>query len=228
MKKTLIMLFFIITSLLMYGQNQTIDGDLTTYGNISLRSTDNLTPYNLWGKRLFLGRPYENTDSIYFSRVNIRGDHSELRLVLGDDGSEKFAIGYNLHSNKQWQEGIIFTAKGYIGIGVSQPTCALDVAGTIRSKEVKIEATNWADYVFREDYKLPSLKEVEEHIKTNNTLPDIPSEQEVKENGISLGDMQVKLLQKIEELTLYMIKQEKEIEALKEENRIIKEELKNK
>lgn len=106
---------------------------------------------------------------------------------------------------------------GRLGIGVDFPSTALDVAGTIRSKEVKIEATGWADFVFDKDYTLPSLEEVENHISVNNTLPGIPSQKEVLENGIDLGDMQVKLLQKIEELTLYIIKQEKRIQEVEKE-----------
>lgn len=100
---------------------------------------------------------------------------------------------------------------GNVGVGVAQPTSKLDVNGTIRAKEVKIEATGWADFVFSPDYQLKPLSEVENHIKAHKHLPDIPSETEVKENGISVGEMQTKLLQKIEELTLYVIEQDKKI-----------------
>ena len=70
---------------------------------------------------------------------------------------------------------------------------------------MKVEATKWPDFVFDKNYQLPTLQEVEEHINKYKHLPDIPSETEVKENGVSLGEMQAKLLQKIEELTLYTI-----------------------
>lgn len=88
------------------------------------------------------------------------------------------------------------------------------VEGNIRANEIKIESLPWSDFVFSSNYRLRSLGEVENFIKTNNHLPDIPSEDEVKENGISLGDMDAKLLQKIEELTLYVIAQEKKINEL--------------
>ena len=101
---------------------------------------------------------------------------------------------------------------GNVGIGTANPQNLLDVNGTIRSKEVKIEATGWSDFVFAEDYKLPSLSTVETHIKEHKHLPNIPSEAEVMENGINVGEMQAKLLQKIEELTLYVIEQNKKIE----------------
>jgi len=106
------------------------------------------------------------------------------------------------------------SANGNIGIGVSKPTERLEVNGTIRSKEVKIEATNWPDFVFDKAYKLPSLKEVENHIREYNHLPDIPSEKQVTDEGIKVSEMQAKLLQKIEELTLYIIEQEKRINQL--------------
>ena len=98
----------------------------------------------------------------------------------------------------------------------------LDVNGTIRAKEVKIEATGWSDYVFGDDYALPSLTDVEDHITTHKHLPDIPSEKEVLENGVNVVEMQAKLLQKIEELTLYVIEQNKRIETLEKENNNLK------
>lgn len=130
--------------------------------------------------------------------------------------------------------GISYINGGNVGIGTDNPKNKLDVNGTIRAKEVKVELENWSDFVFDKDYKLPSLAEVEAHINEHKHLPDIPSEKQVKEEGINLAEMQAKLLQKIEELTLYVIKQEKEIEKqqndisyLKEENTSMKSELAN-
>lgn len=99
---------------------------------------------------------------------------------------------------------------GHVGIGVANPTEKLHVNGNIRAA-----AGIWADFVFETDYQLPKLEEVESHIVANGHLKDIPSEAEVLENGINLGEMDAKLLQKIEELTLYLIEQNKEIKALK-------------
>lgn len=107
--------------------------------------------------------------------------------------------------------------KGNIGLGIANPQAKLDVAGTIRAQEIKIEATGWADFVFKKEYELPTLSEVENHIKEYKHLPDIPSESEVLRDGVSVGEMQAKLLQKIEELTLYIIEQDKRIKILEEE-----------
>ncbi len=112
--------------------------------------------------------------------------------------------------------------KGNVGIGVDNPQNKLEVAGTIRATEVKIEALPWADFVFAKDYKLRSLEEVKAHIDDHKHLPDIPSEAEVKENGVSLGEMQAKLLQKIEELTLYVIQQDAKNKALEQEMKELK------
>ena len=93
----------------------------------------------------------------------------------------------------------------------------LSVNGKIRATEVKVY-TGWADYVFKDNYKLPTLQEVESHIKEKGHLINIPSEAEVLENGIQLGEMNAKLLEKIEELTLYTLEQEERIEILEKQN----------
>jgi hypothetical protein len=102
---------------------------------------------------------------------------------------------------------------GNVGIGTLNPTSKLSVNGNIRAKEVVVE-TGWADYVFAKDYKLPSLMEVEKYIKANNHLPEIPSAEEIQINGLKVGEVQTKMMQKIEELTLYIIEQNKRIDKL--------------
>lgn len=104
-------------------------------------------------------------------------------------------------------------AGGKVGIGVYPSTYKLEVNGTTRSKEVIVE-TGWADYVFEEDYQLPKLSEVEDFIKTNKHLPDVPSALEIQKNGAKLAQLTTIMMQKIEELTLYSIEQDKKIEKL--------------
>ena len=111
-------------------------------------------------------------------------------------------------------------SSGNIGIGTdlsSNPNnYKFAVNGTIGAKEVKVEinSSTWSDFVFNDDYNLKSIKEIETFIKTNRHLPDIPTANEVENNGVNLGEMDAKLLQKIEELTLYIIEQNKKIEDL--------------
>lgn len=100
---------------------------------------------------------------------------------------------------------------GNVGIGTDNPNWKLTVAGTTHAEEVIVDLmTTVPDYVFEDGYELKPLKEIENYIEVNKHLPDIPSAKEVKENGMNVGEMQSKLLKKIEELTLYMIKMQKE------------------
>lgn len=101
---------------------------------------------------------------------------------------------------------------GNMGIGTTSPSEKLSVNGKIRAKEVKVEITDWPDYVFEADYRLPDLKETEQFIKEHKHLPEIPSSGEVEKGGINLGEMNAKLLQKIEELTLHLIDMNKKLE----------------
>lgn len=100
-----------------------------------------------------------------------------------------------------------------VGIGTDSPTEELEVNGTIRSKEVKVEASLWPDYVFASDYELMSLKETEAFIQQKGHLPHIPSAEEVETNGIAVGEMNARLLEKIEELTLHQIELLKMVES---------------
>lgn len=105
---------------------------------------------------------------------------------------------------------------GNVGIGIVNPSEKLDVAGKIRACEVILEQNNWCDYVFEANYNLLSIYEIEQFIKENKHLPNIPSAKEVSQNGIAISDMTQRLMEKIEELTLYIIQQHKEIELLKQ------------
>ena len=105
---------------------------------------------------------------------------------------------------------------GNVGIGTISPTYKLSVNGTIGTKEVIVTATGWSDYVFAPGYRLKPLEEIALYIKANHHLPDIPTEAEVKENGVSLGEMQSKLLARIEELTLHMIQEHERNDRLEQ------------
>lgn len=126
-------------------------------------------------------------------------------------------LGSTFQEGGRWGEVLTLMDNGNVGIGTSSANIKdkLTVNGAIHASEVKVDLNNLADFVFDENYKLMPLHQVEQYVKINNHLPEIPSAAEVSKNGLSVGEMQNKLLQKIEELTLYVIKQQKEIEELK-------------
>jgi len=106
-------------------------------------------------------------------------------------------------------------SNGKVGIGTASPDSKLTVKGNIHAEEVKVDlSVPGPDYVFKEDYDLMSLAEIQNYIKKYGHLPNIPSAKEMEENGIQLGEMNMKLLEKIEELTLYILVQEKKMEAI--------------
>ncbi|WP_422860393.1 hypothetical protein ACOKFD_05910 [Flagellimonas sp. S174] len=153
--------------------------------------------------------------------IQMRQDGGRLGVNIGfseeNFGGNIFGIGTRYSNQESWDAFTINTSNGNVGIGSKNAgSWKLAVNGEIRAKEIKVE-TGWSDFVFYDNYKLPTLEEVENYINLKGHLKDIPSAEEVKENGIYLGEMDSKLLQKIEELTLYTIQQEKEIKELNEE-----------
>ncbi|WP_343308207.1 hypothetical protein AAHN97_13715 [Chitinophaga niabensis] len=132
----------------------------------------------------------------------IQGSDFVFYTSLGDDQSsllERMRINNN----------------GNIGIGTAKPQYKLAVEGTIGARKVKVTQESWADFVFDPAYKLPTINETAQYIQQHKRLPGIPSETEVKEKGLDVGEMNKLLLQKIEEQMLYIIELKKEVEALK-------------
>lgn len=127
------------------------------------------------------------------SRVRFSDAVHKSLLVLFN--TEKVTIGTDQYDNDS--NFILYVKKG------------------IKAQQIKVEtpaANGWADYVFKKGYQLRSLEEVEKHISEKGHLPNIPSAQEVEKEGINLGEMDAKLLEKIEELTLYSIQQNKQLQ----------------
>ena len=156
----------------------------------------------------------------------IRGSNEGYLILSGNPN------GYgnrNVYINRYTSNGdVIMTAgSGQVGIGVDDPEYKLDVAGTIHADELItdgtiraseiIVSTTGADFVFADDYQLRPLSEVKTFIQENKHLPEIKSAQEMQENGVGINELQTQLLQKIEELTLYILQQEERIKVLEAE-----------
>ncbi len=176
---------------------------------VLIQSSGKVDILNTNNKRLWLNSNDESAVTFVPNNGN-----SIFHLSHGHDNKLYLSHGSTVGAGKL----MTFVNNGNVGIGTTTPDAKLAVNGNIHTKEVKVDLIGWSDFVFKDSYKLPTLKEVEQHIKEKGHLKDIPSEEEVKKEGIYLGEMDSKLLQKIEELTLYTIEQEKRIESLEVKN----------
>ena len=153
-----------------------------------------------------------------------------VRLMANVDQGVKgllfqYAPPVSTESGLTYSNGMFLRATdGYLGIGTTNPQSLLAVKGILTAQKVVVTQSGWSDYVFDSSYQLLSLDTVENFIQTNKHLPDVPSAKEIQADGNDLADNQRIMLQKIEELTLYIIgqnkqitKQNKKIEALQTE-----------
>ena len=151
--------------------------------------------------------------------------HKSGRIGIADTSRPEYMvnIGGNTHikgkiyvDNKvvsghgEFSESVLIMGMARIGNGFE---CSSN--GQVKAKSLTVTLSGWSDFVFDDGYCLPSLPEVESYINSNRHLPGIPSAKEVEENGVDLGEMNAKLLQKVEELTLYVIDLQKQINELK-------------
>ena len=148
-------------------------------------------------------------------KTNMSGYHFDKRLFL--NAGELISTNKLTFKTNTSTSCMTMLANGYIGIGTTNPSYKLDVNGTIRASKIIVQDVNGADFVFNENYNLRSLSDLQEYIKVNQHLPEIPSAQEMKEQGVDMSTLQIQLLQKIEELTLYILQQERTIQKLKQE-----------
>jgi len=215
-----------------YGPSEIIDLNISWYifggvfRNTSISSAASYTPEVLLTNNNGFVNVFIN-DRAYFTRFRItafaKGMSEQSAWFQGwtvvDEAMQGTQVANLAYKNNfrgtVTNEGHLYSM-GNVGVGTTDTKgYRLAVNGKIRTQEIKVEAANWPDYVFAKDYKLPSLKETEEHIKQKGHLPGIPSAKEVQSNGVDLGEINAKLLKKIEELTLHLIEKDKEITTLK-------------
>ena len=139
------------------------------------------------------------------------GDISDIRFLVRHDGSIKGkCLGNNTALEIRNGSGHALIAYSNSGTKILQ----LEDNGMLHAREVKVDEASWPDYVFDKNYKLPKLSAVAKFIKKNNHLPGVPSAEEIKTDGLNLGDMQTIQMQKIEELTLYLIEMDEKMSAM--------------
>lgn len=142
------------------------------------------------------------------------------KFIARDDAASAF-----LDINYGTLHALTVHHAGNVGIGIMNPTSKLEVNGNIRAKEIKVETTNWPDYVFDQDYKILGLDELDAYIKKYKHLPEMPSASDAEKNGVNLGEIQSKLLKTVEELALHVIQQAETIhvqqESIKKQQKMI-------
>lgn len=215
--------------------------DIKWWGGVKLKSSLGMIYLNKWGNVGINNEdPSARLDVNGNVRINARdteytflslGHQPNDQIIVDNTAAKHFGGGYffrvhNDNVTNQYLDAMIIDENGNIGIGINPPQSKLDVAGKssfrdnmkvdakLEAKEIKVTLTPTADFVFEENYGLPKLKDVEKFIKENKHLPEVASAKTMEKEGVNVGEFQIKLLQKIEELTLYIIEQQKKIENL--------------
>ncbi|MBK8703672.1 MAG: hypothetical protein IPN33_08585 [Saprospiraceae bacterium] len=191
-----------------FSPNNTIGMCITTQGKVGINESNPTLKFQVnGGDGLALGLGGSGTGEGFGSRRS--------------EGENRFGLDFYAAFEKRMS----ITQGGKVGIGINNPdqmpgNYLLYVAQGIMTEKVKValrSTGDWADYVFADGYQLRSLEEVEQFVKENKHLPGVPSAEEVHQSGIDVAAMDAKLLEKIEELTLYMIELKKENQALRQE-----------
>lgn len=196
-------------------------GSSINAGNIGMTTGDFIIQANTGGRFADKGAQLEFAIPADQNGDNLWGQGRILTVAGSADNHNaigKMIIGTRRMFNKigtgpEWYYGddLVIDGVGNIGVGTLLPKEKLSVNGKIRAHEIQVEASNWPDFVFEQKYPLMPLHELESYISKNGHLPQTPSAKEIDANGLSLGEMVKLQQQKIEELSLYIIKQEKRL-----------------
>jgi len=194
MKKSTTLFIAILISSVCYAQNDTFflrDGDSDSGEDLRLRQGD-------YGPEIYF-RKYDKDDDENW-RYHIESSGSYLNF--------RYSMSRGNYSYKQTPMRLYSYSGSY---------SILQINGEVECEEIEVKEMNLPDYVFEKDYELMPLSEVKKYVDEHKHLPEVPSAQEVKDNGMALGDMTSILLKKIEELTLHTIEQEQRIKKLESE-----------
>lgn len=197
-------------------------------GNVGIGTTTPQQALDVFSGDLHVGgncSPNLSQQGAYLGWNILTCGTGETDFINNQGGGRGGFAFINTPSSGSTRSTLMFiTGGGNVGIGTTNPQYLLSVSGTIQAKEVIVN-TGWSDYVFAPTYHLQSLQSIAAYVKEHHHLPGMPSETEVKDKGVSVGDVESKLLAKVEELTLHMIKLDEANHRLEQENSELKAEL---
>jgi hypothetical protein len=218
-------------------QQQYIPWMTLVHGRVGIGTTpdtklDLLTSSSLDGFRIThsVNQGFINfqSSSLHQNAYNDLTQNEDAGIVFGSrNGIGQGTFGFIIAPHRSGTSGLRIDNQGNVGIATANTYgYKLAVNGNVICEKVVVkQKNNWPDYVFNSDHQLPSLTELEQYIRQHRHLPDVPSAEEVGKNGLDLGENQAALLKKIEELTLYVIEQNKKLEEQQKELNAVKQQL---
>jgi hypothetical protein len=195
--------------------------------NGSIRATENITADRIVSRR---NNPEIGGALVIENPAKTGAGQASSWYIYNMSGSYGNSLQFHAYDNIGCVSGglcaprLVLMDNGNVGIGTYNPYYKLDVSGTIRAHEVKVNLNTGADFVFEKDYNLMSLNELSDFIQENKHLPEIAPATEMTATDTNLGELVIKLLQKVEEQTLYIIRQDEKLQKFEMELK----ELKNK
>ena len=221
MNKTIVLLIGLVS--FQYGKAQSNSFPAT--GSVGIGTTTPLAKLEVRGGNFLIknlsNRAGESVPMI--SQSLSFGDYTTYGTSINTftESADFNAYGLQIFTQETYATGLTEKLRvmpnGNVGIGNKNPQAKLAVDGNILAKEIKVKTDiTVPDYVFEPDYILPRLPDVEQYVKQNKHLPEVPSAKEIEKNGLDLAEMNLLLLKKVEELTLHLIEKDKEISGIKE------------
>lgn len=215
MRNSMVVICAVVLMVVSNATAQSLLGSTVTSGGTG-DNTDVVNPQlKLVAPAGYIRVPHKSTDVNTSVVFNFEANKNVYWGEASDNGTYYFR-GRNVSFDRNMTLAGGFNVSGNVGIGTANPNQKLTVNGTIYGKEVKVDLNvPGPDYVFLNTYSLRSLAEVEDYIKTNQHLPEVPSAAQMEKEGINVSEMNMLLLKKVEELTLYVIDLQKQVSELK-------------